>query len=61
MAVSAAESSLASHWREEPTYRSAVGPEVSQCKHLTTAVAMYREMGMDFWLEKAEAALKGIG
>jgi tetratricopeptide (TPR) repeat protein len=29
--------------------------------HLTTATAMYREMGMDFWLEKAEAALEGIG
>jgi transcriptional regulator with AAA-type ATPase domain/tetratricopeptide (TPR) repeat protein len=30
-------------------------------KHLTTATAMYREMGMDFWLKKAEAALDGIG
>ena len=29
--------------------------------HLTTATAMYREMGMDFWLEKAEAALKVVG
>ena len=26
--------------------------------HLTTATAMYREMGMGFWLEKAEAALE---
>jgi class 3 adenylate cyclase/tetratricopeptide (TPR) repeat protein len=25
-------------------------------EHLTTATAMYREMGMTFWLEKAEAA-----
>jgi hypothetical protein len=25
-------------------------------KHLTTAITMYREMGMAFWLEKAEAA-----
>ena len=24
-------------------------------EHLTTAAAMYREMGMGFWLEKAEA------
>jgi len=23
--------------------------------HLTTATTMYREMGMSFWLEKAEA------
>jgi tetratricopeptide (TPR) repeat protein len=26
-------------------------------EHLTTATAMYREMGMGFWLEKAEAEL----
>ena len=26
-------------------------------EHLTAASAMYREMGMTFWLEKAEAAL----
>src|SRR5262249_54416100 len=26
-------------------------------EHLTTATTMYREMGMTFWLEKAEAAL----
>ena len=26
-------------------------------EHLATATAMYREMGMSFWLEKAEAAL----
>jgi tetratricopeptide (TPR) repeat protein len=28
-------------------------------EHLTTAVTMYREMGMGFWLEKAEAACAG--
>jgi predicted ATPase len=27
--------------------------------HLTTAITMYREMGMSFWLEKAEAASAG--
>jgi tetratricopeptide (TPR) repeat protein len=26
-------------------------------EHLATATTMYREMGMTFWLEKAEAAL----
>ena len=26
-------------------------------EHLTTAATMYREMGMTFWLEKAEAEL----
>ena len=28
-------------------------------EHLSTATTMYREMGMDFWLEKAEAAAAG--
>jgi class 3 adenylate cyclase/tetratricopeptide (TPR) repeat protein len=28
-------------------------------EHLTTAMTMYREMGMGFWLEKAEAEIKG--
>jgi tetratricopeptide (TPR) repeat protein len=32
-------------------------PEQAQ-GHLTTARAMYGEMGMDFWLEKAEAELR---
>ena len=27
-------------------------------EHLTTALTMYREMDMQFWLEKAEAELK---
>jgi len=30
-------------------------------KSLTTAAAMYHEMGMDFWLAQAEAALEMIG
>ena len=29
-------------------------------ENLTTAVEMYREMGMNFWLEKADAELGGI-
>ena len=29
-------------------------------EHLTTAATMYREMGMTFWLEKAEAELGGV-
>jgi hypothetical protein len=28
--------------------------------HLTTATAMYREMGMRFWLEQAEVVLVPI-
>jgi hypothetical protein len=28
-------------------------------EHISTAATMYREMGMTFWLEKAEAALAG--
>jgi class 3 adenylate cyclase/tetratricopeptide (TPR) repeat protein len=30
-------------------------------EHLTTATTMYREMGMSFWLEKAEAELEAPG
>ena len=30
-------------------------------KHPTTATAMYRDMGMTYWLEKAEAEIKEIG
>jgi len=29
-------------------------------EHLTTATAMYREMGMRFWLEQAEAELREL-
>jgi len=28
-------------------------------QHLTTAMAMYREMGMTYWLEQAEAEILG--
>jgi class 3 adenylate cyclase/tetratricopeptide (TPR) repeat protein len=38
-------------------YRS-TGKRQEAQKHLTTAATMYREMGMSFWLEKAEAELK---
>lgn len=27
-------------------------------EHLTTSTTMYREMGMTYWLEKAEAELR---
>src|SRR5262249_5027645 len=30
-------------------------------EHRTTATTMYREMGMGFWLEKAEAPLQQLG
>ena len=29
-------------------------------EHMMTAVTLYREMGMTFWLEKADAALSGV-
>jgi hypothetical protein len=29
-------------------------------EHLTTAVTMYREMDMRFWLEKAEIEITGL-
>jgi hypothetical protein len=34
-----------------------IGNQAKADEHLTTATAMYREMGMSFWLEKAEAEL----
>ncbi len=30
-------------------------------EHLTTATTMYREMGMTYWLEKAEAEMRALG
>jgi tetratricopeptide (TPR) repeat protein len=38
-------------------YRRTGKPERAE-EHLTTATAMYREMGMTYWLEKAEAELR---
>jgi hypothetical protein len=29
-------------------------------EHLTTATAMYREMGMTYWLEQAEAEIRAL-
>ena len=29
-------------------------------EHLTTATTMYREMGMTYWVEQAEAALREL-
>jgi len=30
-------------------------------RHLSTAMAMYREMGMTYWPEQAEAELRQLG
>jgi hypothetical protein len=30
-------------------------------EHLTTAMTMYREMGMTYWLENAEAEMAELG
>jgi tetratricopeptide (TPR) repeat protein len=35
------------------------GDQTQAHEHLTTAATMYREMGMGFWLEKADKALHG--
>jgi hypothetical protein len=37
------------------------GDDAKAEEHLRTASAMYREMDMGFWLEKAEAASAGGG
>ena len=39
-------------------YRRSGDPAKAE-EHVTTAAAMYREMGMTFWLEKAEAEIMG--
>jgi hypothetical protein len=36
------------------------GDQAKAQEHLTTAAMMYREMGMTFWLEKADAELAGV-
>jgi hypothetical protein len=36
------------------------GEDAKAREQLTTAATMYREMGMRFWLEKADAELRGI-
>ena len=36
------------------------GDRAKAQEHLTTATTMYREMGMSFWLEKADAELGGV-
>jgi hypothetical protein len=37
------------------------GKEHDARQHLTVAVAMYREMNMGFWLDKANTELKSLG
>ncbi len=37
------------------------GDGVKAQEHLTTAATMYREMGMRFWLDRAEGELRGSG
>jgi hypothetical protein len=34
------------------------GDPAKTSKHLSTATALYREMGMDFWLEKAATVIE---
>ena len=36
------------------------GDAAKATDHLTTAATMYGEMGMTFWLEKADAELGGV-
>jgi hypothetical protein len=36
------------------------GAHEQALEHLSTATTMYREMGMTYWLEKAEAEMKGL-
>ena len=44
------------HLRSDKYHRT--GKREQAQEHLTTATTMYREMGMTYWLEKAEAELQ---
>jgi hypothetical protein len=39
---------------------AATGQQEQACVELTTAIAMYREMAMTFWLPQTEAALAQV-
>jgi hypothetical protein len=47
------------HFGLGKVYRQMGKREQAQ-EHLTAATTMYREMGMTFWLEKADAKLGGV-
>jgi hypothetical protein len=47
------------HAGPENLYRR-TGKHGQAREHLTTAMTMYREMGMSFWLEEAEAEVKAL-
>jgi class 3 adenylate cyclase/tetratricopeptide (TPR) repeat protein len=49
-----------SHFGLAKLYRRTGQPEQAR-EHLTTATTMYREMGMTYWLEKAEAETTDLG
>jgi hypothetical protein len=53
---------LIAHWHLGlgKLYRRTDKREQAQ-EHLATATTMYREMGMTYWLEKAEAAARDLG
>jgi tetratricopeptide (TPR) repeat protein len=42
------------------TLHRRAGDQAKASEHLSTAATMYREMGMSFWLEKADAELGGV-
>jgi hypothetical protein len=37
------------------------GKRTESDEHIVAATAMYREMGMNFWLQKAEAEMRQLG
>jgi len=38
-----------------------MGAQTDSDAHLHTATAMFRDMGMTFWLEKLASEMKGLG
>jgi hypothetical protein len=48
------------NWASAKQHRRGGDREQAQ-EHLITAMTMYRELGMTYWLEQAEAELRQLG
>ena len=52
-------------FRQQPTelgkMRHRTGDHGQAQEHLTSAMTMYREMGMTYWLEQSEAEMRQLG
>jgi hypothetical protein len=58
--VACIQTSPTATWASANCIAARANPEQAQ-EHLTTAIAMHREMGMTYWLEQAEVELRQLG